>query len=70
MSWDWPGILTHWSLEFVGAATMAGLMFYARYHVHHSGLAHRVAHSLKAQFALDLAFALVIAVISIQILHL
>lgn len=70
MSWDWPGIFTHWSLEFVGSMVMAGIMLYARYHVHHSGLAHRVAHSLKAQFVLDLIFAFVIAVISIQLLHL
>jgi hypothetical protein len=68
--WNWPGILTHLSIEEVAALVMAGILFYGKYHAKHHGFFHRFAHSLKAQFAVDLVADVIIAITTIQVMHL
>lgn len=68
--WDWGGIITHLSIEEVAALIMAGILFYGRYHAKHKGYLHKFAHSIKAQFAVDLVFDIIVAVTTIQIMHL
>lgn len=49
---------------------MAGILFWGRYHAKHKGWLHRFAHSIRAQFAIDLVFDILIAITTIQIMHL
>jgi hypothetical protein len=69
--WDWVGIFTHFSLELFGSLFMAALLLYGRYHIKHkTTLIHKVAHSYKLQFGLDTIIDFVVAIITIQLLHL
>lgn len=68
--WDWPGIATHLSIEEVAALIVFAILRYGRYHARHKGFFHRFAHSLKAQFVLDLFLDIIVAVTTIQIMHL
>ena len=68
--WDWGGIITHLSIEEVAALLMLGILGYGKYHCRKQGLLHRFAHSFKAQFAVDFILDIVIAVTTIQIMHL
>jgi hypothetical protein len=69
--WNWGGIATHLSIEEAASIIMAGLLIYGRHHRRKNGSwAHRFAHSYRAQFALDAVFDVVIAVMTIQVMHL
>lgn len=69
--WDWKGILTHFTLETVGSMTMAALLLYGRYHVKHkTNLLHKLAHKVRWQFGVEVVFDFIVAVITIQLLHL
>jgi hypothetical protein len=70
-AWDWGGIATHLTIEEFASLIMAALLIYGRHHRRRKGsLLHRFAHSYKAQFALDAVFDIVIAVTTIQVMHL
>jgi hypothetical protein len=70
-AWDWAGIITHLSIEECASAIMAALLIYGRHHRRRRGsLLHRFAHSYRAQFAVDAVFDVVIAITTIQIMHL
>lgn len=68
--WDWAGISTHLGIEEVAGIIVFGILRYGRYHAKHKGVMHRFAHSLRAQFILDLFLDILIAVTTIQIMHL
>lgn len=69
--WDWGGIATHLGIEEAASAIMAALLIYGRHHRRRNGSwAHRFAHSYRAQFLLDAVFDVVIAVTTIQVMHL
>jgi hypothetical protein len=69
--WNWGGIGTHLGIEEAASLIMAGLLIYGRHHRRKNGsLLHRFAHSYKAQFILDAIFDIIIAVTTIQIMHL
>lgn len=68
--WDWTGITTHFTIEEVATAILAGILLYGKRHAKHRGLFHRFAHSVKAQVAVDVMFDAIIAITTIQIMHL
>lgn len=69
--WDWAGIATHLTIEELASAIMAGLIIYGRHHRRRNGsLLHRFAHSYRAQFAVDVMFDVLIAIMTIQVMHL
>ena len=68
--WNWGGIATHLSIEEVAALFVFCILRYGRYHARHRGILHRFAHSLRAQFLLDLVLDILVAVTTIQIMHL
>lgn len=69
-AWDWAGIATHFFVGEAAALIMAGILIYGRHHARHSGRLHRFAHSYKAQFGVDAMIDIVIAILTIQVMHL
>jgi len=71
LGWDWTGIFTHLGIEEAASVVMAAILIYGRHHLRRGrGLAHRFAHSYRAQFVVDTLLDVLIAVVTIQVLHL
>jgi hypothetical protein len=70
-AWDWSGIGTHLGIEEAASLIMAGILLYGRHHLRRGkGWAHRFAHNYTAQFIVDLILDAMIAIMTIQIMHL